>query len=79
MNPNEALSLGSISQIVMPSDLRKVLGEHMEFHIKHYTPEPLNSVQRVKYWGSTWSSTLNTTPRNLLTVCSENSSNLKHA
>jgi len=46
MNPNEALSLGSISQIVMPSDLRKVLGEHMEFHIKHYTPEPLNSVQR---------------------------------
>jgi acetyl-CoA carboxylase carboxyltransferase component len=46
MNPNEALSLGSISQIVMPSDLRKVLGEHMEFHLKHYTPEPLNSVQR---------------------------------
>jgi acetyl-CoA carboxylase carboxyltransferase component len=46
MNPNEALSLGSISQIVMPSDLRKVLGEHMEFHLKHYTPEPMNSVQR---------------------------------
>jgi acetyl-CoA carboxylase carboxyltransferase component len=46
MNPNEALSLGSISQIVMPSDLRKVLGEHMEFHLKHYTPEPFNSVQR---------------------------------
>ncbi len=46
MNPNEALSLGSISQIVMPSDLRKVLGEHMEFHLKHYTPEPLSSVQR---------------------------------
>jgi acetyl-CoA carboxylase carboxyltransferase component len=46
MNPNEALSLGSISQIVMPSDLRKVLGEHMEFHLKHYTPEPFTSVQR---------------------------------
>ena len=27
MNPNEALSLGSISQITMPSDLRKVLAE----------------------------------------------------
>ena len=38
MNPNEALSLGSISQIVMPSDLRKVLAENMRFHLKHYTP-----------------------------------------
>lgn len=46
MNPNEALSLGSISQIVMPSDLRKVLGENMEFHLKHYTPEPFNGPQR---------------------------------
>ncbi|MEH6593543.1 MAG: carboxyl transferase domain-containing protein, partial [Halioglobus sp.] len=33
MNPNEALSLGSISQIVMPSDLRQVLAEHMDFHL----------------------------------------------
>ena len=46
MNPNEALSLGSISQIVMPSDLRQVLGENMEFHLKHYQPEPMQSVQR---------------------------------
>lgn len=46
MNPNEALSLGSISQIVMPSDLRKVLTENMEFHLRHYTAEPLSSVQR---------------------------------
>lgn len=46
MNPNEALSLGSISQIVMPSDLRKVLCENMSFHLRHYTPEPLNAVQR---------------------------------
>ena len=29
MNPNEALSLGSISQIVMPSDLRQVLAENI--------------------------------------------------
>ena len=46
MNPNEALSLGSISQIVMPSDLRKVLAENMEFHLRHYTPEPLCGIQR---------------------------------
>ncbi|MEM8498645.1 MAG: carboxyl transferase domain-containing protein [Pseudomonadota bacterium] len=46
MNPNEGLSLGSISQIVMPSDLRKVLAENMEFHLRHYTPEPLQAVQR---------------------------------
>ncbi|MCR8923367.1 acetyl-CoA carboxylase carboxyltransferase subunit [Dasania sp. GY-MA-18] len=46
MNPNEALSLGSISQIVMPSDLRQVLGEQMAFHLQHYTAEPLNAVQR---------------------------------
>ncbi len=46
MNPNEALSLGSISQIVMPSDLRQVLGEHMDFCLRHYTAEPLQSVQR---------------------------------
>jgi len=49
MNPNEALSLGSISQIVMPRDLRKVLCENMNFHLKHYTPEPFNSVQREFY------------------------------
>lgn len=46
MNPNEALSLGSISQIVMPSDLRKVLGENMDFHLSHYQAEPLKAVQR---------------------------------
>lgn len=46
MNPNEALSLGSISQIVMPSDLRKVLAENMAFHLRHYQAEPLSSVQR---------------------------------
>ncbi len=46
MNPEEALSLGSISQIVMPSDLRQVLCENMDFHLRHYTAEPLNAVQR---------------------------------
>lgn len=46
MNPNEALSLGSISQIVMPSELRKLLVENVEFHLRHYKAEPLASVQR---------------------------------
>jgi acetyl-CoA carboxylase carboxyltransferase component len=46
MNPNEALSLGSISQIVMPSDLRQVLTENLEFYLRHYQPEPLQGVQR---------------------------------
>jgi len=46
MNPNEALSLGSISHIVMPSDLRKVLAENLTFHLKRYKPQPLNAVQR---------------------------------
>ena len=46
MNPREALSLGSISQIVMPSELRKVLTENLEFHINHYTAAPMAGVQR---------------------------------
>ena len=46
MNPNEALSLGSISQIVMPADVRRVLGENMAFHLRHYTPTPMEGVQR---------------------------------
>ncbi len=46
MNPNEALSLGSISQIVMPSDLRDVLCKQMDFHLSHYTPEPFAGPQR---------------------------------
>ena len=46
MNPNEALSLGSISQIVMPSDLRKVITENLLFHIRHYRAEPFAGVQR---------------------------------
>ena len=46
MNPKEALSLGSVSHIVMPSDLRQLLGEQMAFHLEHYNAEPLNAVQR---------------------------------
>ena len=46
MNPKEALSLGSVSQIVMPSDLRQVLGENMDFHLRHYKAEPMQGPQR---------------------------------
>lgn len=46
MNPREALSLGSISQIVMPWDLRSCLGENLGFFMRHYQPSPLQSVQR---------------------------------
>lgn len=46
MNPEEALSLGSISEIVMPSDLRSTLATQMAFCLRHYTPGPMQSVQR---------------------------------
>jgi acetyl-CoA carboxylase carboxyltransferase component len=46
MNPKEGLSLGAISSIGMPTDLRKVLGENLNLFLRHYTPSPLQSVQR---------------------------------
>ncbi|NNC54483.1 MAG: acetyl-CoA carboxylase carboxyltransferase subunit, partial [Pseudomonadales bacterium] len=46
MNPKEALSLGSVSQIAMPSELRGLLGKQLEFYLKTYQPAPLASVQR---------------------------------
>lgn len=46
MNPKEGLALGSISSIVMPTDLRKVLGENMSFLLRHYKPSPMGGPQR---------------------------------
>jgi acetyl-CoA carboxylase carboxyltransferase component len=46
MNPREALSLGSISEIVMPTDLRSKLGKSLEFFLRHYQPGPMTGVQR---------------------------------
>ena len=46
MNPKEALSLGSISSLVMPTDLRKVLGENLNFFLRHYQPSAMQAVQR---------------------------------
>ena len=49
MNPKEGLALGSISSIVMPTDLRQVLGENMNFLLRHYKPSPMTGPQREFY------------------------------
>ena len=46
MNPREALALGSISQIVMPADLRRLLTDSMDFCMRHYSPGPMAGPQR---------------------------------
>ena len=46
MNPNEALSLGSISQIVMPNEARRIIGEQFAFHLRHYQATPMVGPQR---------------------------------
>ena len=46
MNPKEALSLGSISQIVMPQDLRHTHGDNFIRYIKAYQPKPMTAIQR---------------------------------
>jgi hypothetical protein len=39
--PKEALSLGSISRLVMPGELRRELGETLHFLMRHYTPSAM--------------------------------------
>jgi acetyl-CoA carboxylase carboxyltransferase component len=46
MNPREALSLGSISSLVMPGELRQALACNMLRFLRHYTPGPFTGVQR---------------------------------
>ncbi len=46
MNPKEALSLGSVSRIVMPGESRRVLVEHLGFLMRTYAPSPMGGVQR---------------------------------
>lgn len=46
MNPREALSLGSISEIVMPNELRSKLGRSLQFFLRHYQPGQMTGVQR---------------------------------
>ncbi len=46
MNPREALSLGSISEIVMPGDLRSVLARNLDGLLRAYVPGPMTGPQR---------------------------------
>ncbi len=46
MNPKEALSLGSVSSIVMPGESRRVLASHLGFLMRTYQPAPMGGVQR---------------------------------
>ena len=46
MNPKEALSLGSISRIVMPGYSRQVLGENLHYLMRRYKAQPMGGVQR---------------------------------
>ncbi len=46
MNPEEALSLGSVSRIVIPGTSRRVLAENLDFLIRTYTPSPMGGPQR---------------------------------
>ena len=46
MNHREALSLGSISRLVQPNELRQVVGENLEHLLRHYEPGPFLGVQR---------------------------------
>jgi len=46
MNPREALSLGSVSRIVMPGTSRRVLAENLDFLMRTYTPSPMGGPQR---------------------------------
>lgn len=46
MNPKEALSLGSVSGIVMPGTSRRVLARNLIYLMSRYTPSALGGVQR---------------------------------
>ena len=46
LNPEEALRLGSVSQIVLPGYSRKVLGQTLNYLMRHYQPSPMSSPQR---------------------------------
>jgi acetyl-CoA carboxylase carboxyltransferase component len=46
MNPKEALSLGSVSRVVMPGTSRRVLAQNLAFLMRTYTPAPMAGPQR---------------------------------
>jgi acetyl-CoA carboxylase carboxyltransferase component len=46
MNPKEALSLGSVSRLVMPGESRRILARNLDFLMRKYQPTPMGGVQR---------------------------------
>jgi acetyl-CoA carboxylase carboxyltransferase component len=46
MNPKEALSLGSVSRVVMPGTSRRVLALNLNFLMRTYSPSPMAGPQR---------------------------------
>jgi acetyl-CoA carboxylase carboxyltransferase component len=46
MNPKEALSLGSVSQVVMPGESRRVLAKNLTYLMSKYQPSAMSGVQR---------------------------------
>jgi acetyl-CoA carboxylase carboxyltransferase component len=46
MNPKEALSLGSVSRIVMPGESRRILARNLDFLMRKYQPAPMGGPQR---------------------------------
>ncbi len=46
MNPKEALALGSVSSVIMPGNTRKVLGNSLNYLMRHYQPSAMSGVQR---------------------------------
>ena len=46
MNPKQALSLGSVSRIVMPGESRRALAGHLNFLMRRYQPTPMGGPQR---------------------------------
>ncbi|MCP3983196.1 MAG: acetyl-CoA carboxylase carboxyltransferase subunit [bacterium] len=46
MNPKEALSLGSVSRVVLPGTSRRVLAKNLAFLMRTYTPSPMAGPQR---------------------------------
>jgi acetyl-CoA carboxylase carboxyltransferase component len=46
MNPKEALSLGSVSSVVMPGESRRVLAKNLAYLMSKYRPSAMSGVQR---------------------------------
>ncbi len=46
MNPKEALSLGSVSRIVLPGESRQVIAQNLTYLMSKYRPSPMAGVQR---------------------------------